>query len=223
MWRPQLDALEARFPCHAMDLPGHGEEREDAFTMEAAEGVVTAHLEREGSTATVLVGLSLGGYVALSAAARGTPGIAGLVLSGSAVHYRGFLRAAARLNLVAMRLYSQRSFERHWNKQLRARYPAATADAMLSAGVSMAGARDGLREVLSLDVPALVASISTPILLLNGERDRLNVRGAAVLARSNEHVRTQTLSGAGHLCSLDQPQAFADAVAKFASRVSAGC
>ncbi len=64
MWQAQLAAVEATGrPAIAVDLPGHGTRADDAFTIDAAMAVVDAAVQRLGGRA-VVVGLSLGGYVA---------------------------------------------------------------------------------------------------------------------------------------------------------------
>ena len=70
VWQPQIDALSDRFRCVSVDLPGHGTQRDTPFELDdAAEGVVRAIDQAAGGRA-VLVGLSVGGYVAMTVASR---------------------------------------------------------------------------------------------------------------------------------------------------------
>src|SRR3954468_24556295 len=104
VWRPQIDALADRFRCISVDLPGHGTQSDVAFELDdAAEGVVRAIDEAAGGR-TVLVGLSLGGYVAMTVASRYPDKVRGLVIAGSTREPTGVGRLAFLLYGNALRL-----------------------------------------------------------------------------------------------------------------------
>src|SRR4051794_24087958 len=100
MWRAQVEALRAvGREAIAVDLPGHGARRADTFTLagavEAVEEGVAGVSARSGRPALV-VGLSLGGYVAIAHAARRPEHVAGVVAAGCSTHpYRPVLQAWA--------------------------------------------------------------------------------------------------------------------------------
>ncbi|ROS31485.1 alpha/beta fold hydrolase [Cellulomonas sp. PhB150] len=78
MWRFQVEALErAGHRAIAVDLPGHGTRVEEEFTLDGAVETVRSALDVAGRA--LLVGLSLGGYTAITAAARHPEHVAGLV------------------------------------------------------------------------------------------------------------------------------------------------
>ena len=82
-WLPQLRRLSDRYRCIAVDLPGHGARRGEPFTMAGASDAVVAAIEAEAPAGrAVIVGLSLGGYVAIETAERCPERVAGLVLAG---------------------------------------------------------------------------------------------------------------------------------------------
>ena len=82
VWRPQIDALADRYRCISVDLPGHGTQRDRAFELDdAVAGIVRAIDEAAGGRA-VLVGLSLGGYVAMAVAGRHPERVRSLVVAG---------------------------------------------------------------------------------------------------------------------------------------------
>src|ERR1017187_1311620 len=93
-WTPQIDALSSSNRVLAVDLPGHGRLEQERFTLPGAVAVVRAAVDSERDSMdetmpTVIVGLSLGGYVAMALAAE-APGIAdALVLAGSTVEPTG--------------------------------------------------------------------------------------------------------------------------------------
>src|SRR3982750_4376850 len=100
MWRAQVDALRAvGREVLAIDLPGHGSRRGETFTLagavEAVDDGAARASARAGSPALV-VGLSLGGYVAIAHAARHPDHVAGLVAAACSTHpYRPVLQAWA--------------------------------------------------------------------------------------------------------------------------------
>lgn len=87
-WRPSLEALWDRFSVCAVDLPGWGNSSplrsntlpDPHFYKE----YVTRILEYLSLGPAVVVGRSLGGYVAVQAAIQNTPGIRGVALVASA-------------------------------------------------------------------------------------------------------------------------------------------
>lgn len=68
-WRPDEDALSASHRVISFGLPGHGERAAEAFAIPAAAAMVAAEIEALGVSPVVLVGHSLGGYVAVALAA----------------------------------------------------------------------------------------------------------------------------------------------------------
>ena len=75
-WTDQIEHVES---AASIDLPGHGRRRGERFTLSlAVQAVVDAIDER-----ALVVGHSLGGYVAIAAAARHPERVAGLIANGS--------------------------------------------------------------------------------------------------------------------------------------------
>ncbi len=68
MWAPQIEALKSDFHCITIDMPGNGESYQVAWNSFADTGahVVAIIRERASGGQAHLVGLSLGGYVALA-------------------------------------------------------------------------------------------------------------------------------------------------------------
>src|SRR5437870_13363480 len=86
-WRKVLEPLAARHRVHAIDLPGYG------FSDKPADApydpawfarVVVGYLDAAGARRAVLVGNSMGGYVATETAILYPERTAGLVLLGAA-------------------------------------------------------------------------------------------------------------------------------------------
>ena len=89
-WAAQQAALSGEFRTIAMDLPGHGSRAAEPFTLDGAADALSATIRDEATGGrAVVVGLSLGGYVAMALAAREPERIRGLVLSGATAEPTG--------------------------------------------------------------------------------------------------------------------------------------
>lgn len=80
IWRPLAEALGDRFELHAVDLPGCGE---SPATDDDLDGVID-ELLRSAPAGAIWVGWSLGGMLALAAAARAAPRMVSGVVSVAA-------------------------------------------------------------------------------------------------------------------------------------------
>jgi pimeloyl-ACP methyl ester carboxylesterase len=120
-WAVQLATLGDDFHCIALDLPGHGEAAAIPFTMDdAAERVAGQIRDQAHDGKAVLVGLSLGGFVAMEVAARWPERVSALVICGAtgepggvrSLGYRGlaalFGRAPLRVLEATNRWYLAR-------------------------------------------------------------------------------------------------------------------
>src|SRR5690606_1860333 len=66
--------------------------------------------------------------------------------------------------------------------------------------------------------------VKAPVLALNGEKDTAFRAGEADFARAHPHARVEVIPRARHLANFDDPDAFTDAVRRFARQLSAdGC
>ena len=215
MWQPQLESLGREHKVVAVDLPGHGQLRKDRFTLDAAMQRVEDTVVQENSGPVVLVGLSLGGYVAMAHAAKYNKSVAGLVLSGCCVQYFGIIGALARANVFALRCTPRVLFEGLQKKMLSSVAAPSEVEAIVQNGLSISGARDGMNAVIGKDFIAMFKSCAAPVLLLNGERDVLNRKHESTFAGARRDVKRSVVLGAGHLCSLERPDNFSEITGQF--------
>jgi pimeloyl-ACP methyl ester carboxylesterase len=143
----------------------------------------------------------------------------GLVLAGSsavptgpgAAVYRGVAALTDRLGPERMTRVNDRVLHRL--------YPADRIDPVIAGGYFFAPTAVAWREVMTHCRPAMLEHVHCPVLLLNGRFDQLRI-GARAYLRACPSAREQIIRGAGHLSGLDRPEAFADALLRFARTVT---
>jgi pimeloyl-ACP methyl ester carboxylesterase len=169
-----------------------------------------------------LVGVSMGGYVALAFAERHPQATAALVLSATKAGPDGEPHRAAREQMMA--LVERAGVSEYLRVQApRLLGPAATDGArsrlLELASPSPAGVIAALAAIRDRrDRTASLAAIRCPTLLLFGSDDAIT--GPADRAVLEEGLRpvqplVRVIPGAGHLPNLEDPQGFAQAVLDF--------
>ena len=172
-WAAQVDGAGRRVPGVALDLPGHG-----------ALGGRAVHAGRRadevpgsssgGRRPAVVVGLSLGGYVAMDLAAREPEHVRGLVLSGATAEPVGLRATAVPRARVGHRAVRRAGASWRLNAWFfRTRYPAAIADPIIAGGFWSAGGAAALRALVGERFAPRLAAYRGPTLILNGELDLL--------------------------------------------------
>ena len=223
-WLPQLPLLEQRASVRLVDLPGHGTRVGEEFTLAGCVRVIDDAVDQARSEATergrhggpvVLVGHSLGGYVAMAYAAEHGARLDGLVLAGcsatptgaGATVYRAVAALTARLGTARRARINDRV--------LRRLYPAELIEPVIAGGYFFDPTPAAWRAVMDECRPAALRDLGCPVLFLNGQWDqfRLGLRG---VIRDLPRAQVRTIPRAGHLSNLDQPDAFAEAVLAFA-------
>lgn len=216
MWLPQMDALADEFRVIALDLPGHGVAAGRPFRLDQAVRDVVTVVDEHTQGRALLVGLSLGGYVAMAVAEQAPQRTTGLVLSGCSVVYRGLLGGLARTNALLLKLYREPWLTRMNERTLRQMLPPALAEPQIAAGFYWKAAGQGFGAIAGRDFRLALRAYPYPVLILNGANDRPNRAGEAVLAAAARDATVRIIAEAGHGVNLEQPEAFTDAVRAFA-------
>jgi pimeloyl-ACP methyl ester carboxylesterase len=226
MWAPQLEPLARRFLVVNVDARGHGASgpADAPFSLEDLLQDHLAVLDAVQVRRAVWAGLSMGGMVALRAALHAPERVAGLVLLDTdggpetlAARARyGALAALART--VGLRPIAGRIAEIMFGETTLRTNPALVAcwTRIFAAAHVPSGlhALDALvhREDLLPDLPAIAA----PALVAVGSEDRgLPPERSRRLARALPRARLVEIRGAGHLSTLEQPEAVTGAMLEF--------
>jgi pimeloyl-ACP methyl ester carboxylesterase len=222
-WSAQVRLLSGRYRCVAVDLPGHGTLGDEPFTLDGAVDVVRRAVEAEVvSGRAVLVGLSLGGYVAVEAAEGHPDIVAGLVLAGCsaeafgpmALPYRFFRALLAQAPRQALELANRGFF--------RLRYPRRIADPIIEGGFWPDGGAAALTAVIGRRYLDRLSRLWTPVLVVNGALDPVFGPQGDYWAASCRRGRRAVIARAMHLSNLDRPVSFARLVAQFTDEAARG-
>jgi pimeloyl-ACP methyl ester carboxylesterase len=216
-WAAQLDALSDEFRTIAVDLPAHGSRAGEAFTLEgAADRVAAVIREQAADGRAVIVGLSLGGYVAIVVADRDPDRVRGLVLAGATSEPVGARSLPYRLLAAVLDRFEGPALRRLNSWFFRTRYPATIAEPIVAGGFWSDGGAHALRTLFGQTFAPRLARYPGPTLIVNGQWDLLFRLSARSFAEAATDARRVRLPGALHLSNLDQPAAFNAAVREFA-------
>lgn len=231
-WEPQLRALAARHRAVAWDMPGYGAsapapgELTYAFLADAA-GALAAQLDPAG---VHVVGLSLGGQIALHLALRHPGRVRSLALldTSPAFGLDGTdPEAWRRLRLDPLdRGVTPAEMAERVLRSIMApdAAPEALAAAVASmARVSAAGLRAAVGCIPTHDVRARLPEIACPTLVVVGERDEETpLAYSEALAAAIPDARLAVVPGAGHIVNLEAPDAVDALLLEHLARVEAG-
>ncbi|NVI86356.1 alpha/beta fold hydrolase [Actinomadura sp. BRA 177] len=232
MWLAQREGLANRFRIITPDLRGFGGSvlGDDEPSVDAMADDVARMFRGMGVQRAVVGGLSMGGYVAMALCRRHPDLVLGLVLAATRATadadpvQENRLRQAERLDregstqvlvdevlpgLVGPTTYRQRALI---YGRVRGLVQATPPHAAAWAQRAMAGRADAFDTLRTLKVPALV---------MIGDEDALATEDEArAMADALPNAELLVIPRAGHLCAVEQPDLFNQAVAEFAAALA---
>ena len=226
MWEPQLDALAASARLLAPDLPGFGlsPAPTTAPSLDDYARQVIAVLDTLAVSRVVVVGLSMGGYLAFRLLTELGPRLAGLVLADTRATPDTEAGAAARHRLAAEVEAGgvDVAANEFLPKLLGVTTPRLRPELLdrvrgIIRENKAAGVAAALRAMAARpDSTPLLARVDCPVLCIAGEEDLLTPPDVARdMARQTPRGRAIVIPGAGHLTNLEAPDAFNRAVTAF--------
>ena len=226
IWRHSIDALSSRHRCIAPWQPAHGPSGAPPtdFTMADWSDWLADSLRAVGVGRAVLVGHSMGGFLAQETWRRHPELVAGLVLVGTqdtcwpdtrneefrarvdniAYNWNQDLAATVAARLVGERLVAtQPAWVGTWTKQVA----GYDLQAMSRLAVAIAG-RD--------DFSASSPDITVPVSVIHGSADQaVDPADGRAMADRIPNATFVTIDGAGHAPSLEDPEAFTAALSGY--------
>lgn len=229
-WRDLVPLLSNSYRVWVPDLRGHGRSPvpEGPYAIEQFADDLAALLDRIGLSSIVLLGHSLGGYVALSFAERYADRLRGFGLVHSTPLPDDENGKANRLKAIETieqqgirpfvdglipKLFAPTQIDKHADQVQYAKQIGYDTEAAGAVGTIHA-----MRE--RPDRSSVIIGTELPVLLLAGEEDQVVTPAKAFAARNSNTTET-LLPGVGHMGMLERPEATAEAIRAYLAKVHA--
>lgn len=228
MWQPQLDGLKDVYRLIVPDLRGFGKSAvlPAATSLETHASDLAALLDEKGLRRAVVMGVSMGGYIALAFAKKYPDRVAGLVLADTKSTADSDEAKAGRDKSIATAKQPNGPAtitEGLLPKLLHKDAAPALVEKVKSIGSSQQN--EGVANALAAmrdrpDTTEVLKSVPAPVLCVVGEFDPVTppeeARKMALAAKAGLLV---TILNAAHLTNLEQPDAFNKALRFFSSGI----
>jgi 3-oxoadipate enol-lactonase len=216
-WQLQMPALSADYRVLSLDLPGHrhSSRAPGAASIPAMATEVTRLLDALAIDAAHVVGLSLGGCVALALAVQSAARVRSLVLVNTFARLptsgvRATVRGASRLGLALvapMRVVgayvAREAFPEPHQHELR------RAASERIEGNSRRRYLTCLAALIRFDVRRHLGEVRCPTLVIAGARDTtVPFTAKSLIARAIPGAWLRVVDDSGHVTPFDQPDAF---------------
>ena len=230
-WLLQVPVFAERQRVITVDMRAHGASRDSgrAFSVELMADDVAELLMQLNEPPAHLVGLSLGGCVALTLGLQHAARVRSLTLVNTFARYQpagraGLRRLIQRLWLLAFapapevaQFVAEGLFPKPEQKPLR-----EAAVASLSRNPKRTY-RNAMRAIAKFDLRAQLSRIACPTLIVVGDRDRtVPFAASETLLNGIPGARRLVVADSGHATPIDQPDLFNRAVLDFIERTDDG-
>jgi pimeloyl-ACP methyl ester carboxylesterase len=215
MWGPQVMAFRHDLPVLAPDMPGFGGTLDagPVMSMEAAADYVAYCIRYAEMNKAVVVGLSMGGYIALAFAKKYPQLLVGLVLANTrsgaddtaakerrrALADRVLAEGMGFLADSPPPLLSAHADAARWDRVRRV-IRSQPAEAVAAASLGMGARTDMTSELANIHVPALVITSTGDTLIPPA--------ATKPMAEQIPNADLAVIEGAGHLSNLEGAEEF---------------
>jgi 3-oxoadipate enol-lactonase len=230
MWAPQIAAVSGTCYCVSYDIRGHGSSDvgNGQYSVEYFVDDLVGLLDHLKISRAVLVGLSMGGYIALRAAERHPNRVRGLVLADTrseADGNEGKIKRAQQARIVqteGMRPFAEPFLAGLFHEQTFRTKPEVVAmirDVILATSpTAVAGTLLAL--AARTDSTPSLFTLRVPTLILVGQQDALTPPSAShAMKEKIPNAEIHVLPKAGHLSNLENPELFNEYLSAFLARV----
>ncbi len=227
-----FDRVVAALPHRAhlrQDLRGHGLSDAPAgpYTIAGLAADAVALLRANSPARAVLVGVSVGGMVALRAALDAPDVVAGLVLCDTAAKIGDQAMWQERVNTVVahgVEAVADVTLQRWFPEQFRTARPELMAGLRNMLVCTRASGYAGTCHALATeDLRSRLHELRTPTMVVVGREDLSTPPPVvAALAEALPDSELQIIEGAGHLPMVDAPEEFTELLSGYLEDVSGG-
>lgn len=192
-------------------------------TIEAYAEALYAQLQAASIQAVILVGHSMGGYIALAFAERYPSMVRGLALYHSTAYADDESRKTQRYQVInTMKANGAAPFiEKQLPKMVAPTYPAAKTQSLIDQyrNLPVDALIAGMEAIAERpDCTAVLRQAQFPIWLVAGREDQLiPFEKIQPLAQLSDQIRLVPIEQAGHLSMIEQPEVSLNLIRDFAS------
>ncbi len=218
IWEQHARELSDEFFVVTPDLPGHGALADLPFDAPTIDGYLAHIADNVVSSAPLIVGYSLGGYVAMRYACDLPDHTSGLLLTGSTTDIVGYrqtlynaaVRATARIPAQVVQSMLAVFF--------RLTLPPRVANVIIPFQFNHSVFQQSLRLAGGIRYSDLLKKYPKPVMLVNGKWDVLFRQDEKVYAES-AGARLVVMPRTDHVAPLREPQRFSAIVRDFARTI----
>ncbi len=213
LYRAQIEVLKNKYRCIAPDCRGHGNSSYNGlFTVEDAANDHKALLDTLNISSCHIVGLSMGGPILLNLISRWPEIAQSVVIADSFARIRpgGEDRIYATQEAVAY--LSMQEFGRQYaGDRLKPTTPIEKLDelALEIAKCQSKAYVDTVRAIFTYDASSDLDNVKVPALILVGDNDDATpIAESEFIKAGIPGSKLVTIPNAGHLSTIDSPEAF---------------
>jgi 3-oxoadipate enol-lactonase len=222
MWASQIAALSGKFRVIAPDIRGFGESQPaSSWTLEQMADNLNECLDKLGVKDSAVVGVSMGGYIALAFWSKYPKRVRQLVLSNSRARADNDTEKNARNDMIAAIEQSSTAIlpDRMLPRLLQPNPPAGVVRNVrqMIESTSPAAAVYAVMAMRDrMDFSSMLHRIECPTMVITGENDVIiRMEDSRAVADAISGARFVTVPNSGHLSNLENPDAFNTALLSF--------
>ncbi len=219
-WRLQVEALSSAYHLLMPDLPGHGSRWHEPFSLDRAVQQLHALIQQQAHGPVLLVGHSLGGYLAQRYIAAHPEATCAVVLQDCTAKTRSLLLLPYQLYAGICIVMPDPLLCGIETALGSLRFLPKASAALRQGGLYHDCVPQAIHELRNTAFLPPLAHYEKPTLILNGTNDFIFRQDETRYCRTLPNARLQIIPNARHTSNLDQPAAFNQAVLAFAQSIS---
>ena len=222
MWASQVAALSGRFRVLAPNIRGFGQSQPaSAWTMEEMADSLNEFLDNLGVKDSAVVGVSMGGYIALTFWSKYPKRVRQLVLSNSQARTDNDTKKSARNDMIAAIEQSGAAIlpDRMLPRLLQPNPPVGVVQnvrTMIESTSPAAAVYAVMAMRDRMDFSSMLHRMECPTMVITGENDVIiRMEDSRAVADAISGAPFVTIPNSGHLSNLENPEAFNAALLRF--------
>lgn len=220
IWEQHAQLLSDKFYVVTPDLPGHGALADLPFDIPVNDAFLAYISERVVSRPPLVVGYSLGGYVAMRYATDMPEKTAGLILTGCSTDVVAHRQLLYDIGVAIAARFSPRVIEKVLSVFFRITLPPRVADIVIPFPFDQRTFELSRRTATGVEYSKRLEAYGKPVLIVNGEFDLLFRPDERKYAAAT-NARIVVMRRMDHVAPLRRPREFSALVRDFAEQAFA--